>query len=198
MNEIIPGVWRNAYYFWVSERGAPIKVKPIRYIGLKGWNNYIYKKEYDGITYCGEEWLCEDIFGYEQNYFFRILYSDEIEESKYKQKFRFTYVQDYVEINAHTDGFDAYINKDAKLRYRDLLHAVNKRHFDKIAFLKKWFKTLNKLENPLLKLGIQLYLRRLETPTMATSREWKQYGLDHPYMNAIIIDQIHERSHNNN
>lgn len=201
MNEIIQGVWKNAYYFWISERGSPMRVKPVRYIGLKGWNNYIYKKEYEGITYCGEQWICEDIFGDEHECTFRTIYSEYMEDEKHKQKFHFTYNyigEQLTEINAHTDGLEAYIESNVKLRKTFLIDAVNERHKSKIKTLKKLFKSLNNHEHRLLKLGIQLYLRRLETPTMSTSREWKQYGLDHPYMRSQIMDQINEKNNSNN
>lgn len=198
---IVKNVWRNAYYFWISEKGSPMKVKPVRYIGLKGWNNYIYKKEYEGVIYSGEQWTCEDIFGDEHECIFRIVYSEDMEDEKYKQKFRFTYnyIGDQLtEINAHTDGYDSYITGDVKLRKSFLIDAVNERHRSKIKLLKKYFKTLNNHEHRTLKLGIQLYLRRLETPTMATSREWKEYGENHPYMRSQIIEIIYEKTNHHN
>lgn len=192
-NEIESGVWRNSYYFWATERGTPTMVKPIRYINLRGWNNYIQKIQYDGKLWCGEIWLCEDIFGDEIECTFRVPYSENMEENKHRYKFKKTYNyigEPLVEVNAHFDGFDAYINNDIKLRNNTLLKNVNQKQKEKILTLKKWFKSLNNIENKLLKLGIQLYLRRLETPTLQTSREWKQYGIDHPYMKSQIIDQL--------
>lgn len=185
--------WTTAYHFWVSERGAPIKVKPLKYIGFRGWDNYIYKKEYNGIIYCGETWLCEDEYGNQSEYNFRKIYSDDMESEKANQQFKFTYRWTGVqleEINAHSDGFEAFIHNNFKLRPTLLLDNQNQKLAERIDKLKKLFKNLNNIENPLMKLGVQLYLRRLETPTMQTSREWKQYGIDHPYLKSQILDQL--------
>lgn len=196
-DEIKPNIWRNAYYFWASERGTPTYVKPIRYINLRGWNNYIQKITHDNRIWCGETWLCEDIFGDELECTFRIPYSEEMEENKEQYRFKKTYNyigEPLVEINAHFDGFDAYINNNIKLRNNMLLKKVNEKQKDKITNLKKWFKELNNIENRLLKLGIQLYLRRLETPTLQTRREWAEYGTNHPYLKSQIIDFNREKN----
>ena len=184
--------WHNSYHFWISERGVPIKVKKIKYIGIHGWDNYIFRKEHDGKMYYGEIWLCEDIFGNQMKRIFREIYTDEVEEQKYSHNFKLSHKPGIpiVEINAHTDGYDAYITKDFKKRNRKLLEIQNIRLKNKIELLTNWFKILNNFENKLLKLGIQLYLRRLQTPTMQTSREWREYGSDHPYMKSLIIEKI--------
>ncbi len=195
MHEIKEGMWENAYYFWISQRGDPKKVKTCKYIGLYGWNNYIYRKEHGEMTYCGEIWECEDIFGDIHTCIFRIPYTDDVEELKKKQKFKLTYNyigENLVEINAHFDGFDAYITKDVKKRNKSLLNQKNIIQTEKIKYLTHWFRSLNNMENKLLKLGIQLYLRRLETPTMSTSREWNQFIKKHPACHKQIINPLKE------
>ena len=185
--------WINVYHFWATERGCPIKVKPIKYIGLKGWDNYIYRKLINGIYYAGEIWLCEDIFGDQKEYIIRVEYSEDMEEYKTSQQFKSTnkgYELQFNDINAHTDGYDVFITKNIKLKNNFLLKNQIAKLETKIAKLTKLFKELNNIENQQLKLGVQLYLRRLETPTMQTSREWREYGENHPYLKSQILDQL--------
>jgi len=183
--------WIDHYYFWISCKGTPTKVKLIKYIGLYGWSGFIYKKDYDGTTYCGEVWLCEDIFGERRECIFRCPYESDMEIIKKSQYFKKQYEgQPFVEINAHTDGYDAFINRDYSKRSRTLLTNVIDRHCNKLNYLTEWFKSLNNYENTLLKLGIQLYLRRLESPTLQTSNEWQNFTKKHPTIQKQIVEPL--------
>lgn len=183
---------RKYYSYWASLRGNPILVKPVKYLGLRGYNGYIQTKECDGILYAGEVWESETEDGRRIRSVFRIPY-DEIRERKHYQERGLKPNDPEMEdgANAHFDGLEAYltgrIENANRLLLTNRIIILNNR----IAHLKDMFSLI---DDPLLKLGIQLYLRRLENPNHYTSKDWKAYCKKNPETQSLIVDISNETS----
>jgi hypothetical protein len=168
------------YRYWSSERGSYTEVKKLRYLGLRGWKGHVQKKVRDGITYAGEVYECISIEGEKMRCVFRVIY-DSVDTSvgNYEEHEK---ILDEI-TNYHTDGILAWQTGNFKDRDNRSLIRREKELKEKIIKLKEIFDSLNNLENAELKLAVQLYLRRLETPDHVTSKEWgkcaiKQQVLD--------------------
>lgn len=169
---------RDYYYYWASEKGACTRVILRYYLGLRGYNNYIQTKKHNDIVYAGEVWDCitvED--GDPIRGVFRIPYDDlgiRREDKKVDDR-----TEEILEItNYHTDGIIAYESGDMSMKDDRQLKKQEEKLAEKIINLKNIFNTLSNSGNShekLLKLGIQLYLRRLENPNHQTSKEWRLF-----------------------
>lgn len=175
-------MWEIYYKYWASQRGTPRQVRKLKFLGLRGWHGHIQKKIVDDIAYAGEVYDCITPEGERINAIFRIPF-DQVNTS---------YDSNYEEndevikeiTNYHTDGilawqtgnFRNYDNRQLKRREKILKN--------KIIILKNVFTELNNIDHAELKLAIQLYLRRLETPDHYTSKDWA--NVDQKLKNEIL------------
>lgn len=185
---IEPGIETEHYSQWATQRGSPSIVIPLRFVGMRGWDKFVQKKTVDGKEYAAEIWECETEEGLIENLPFRIEY-DHIKERKVFNGGE-PVLRDYA--NAHYDGLIAYLSGDVSKKRKTLLNNRITLLNNKITELNVYFKELNNIEHRILKMGVQLYLRRLETPTNQTSREWKQFSQEHPYYKEQIMDRLKE------
>ena len=170
----------KSYRYWASQKGNAINVKQKKFLGLRGYNGYVLTKEHDGILYAGEIWECVTEEGDYIQCVFRIPYEDIGSKEPYGD--RTDEIQDFP--NYHTDGIKAFETNRLEDRDRtQLLKEIDKLR-NKINTLKDLFYILHP-DNP-IKIGVQLYLRRLENPTNQTSREWKAWCNN----NRILQSQI--------
>lgn len=190
--DIVAEVWINFHPKWGTRIGKPIRVLPKRFLGMNGWYEWVDKRIIDGVTYLGEVWLCEKENGEQIKATFRVPYNEEKDDYKYivRNKPKPKLVDDNP--NFHTDGIAAYETKDFKNVDRTQLKAHNSRFRDRMLILRDWFNQLNNINDPELRLGIQLYLRRLETPNLQTSREWKEFKLNNHH-GDVIISQLQQQ-----
>jgi len=178
--------WEWAHTYWSSHRdGAGELVKKIKYLGLRGYNNYIMYKIHDGIKYAGEVWECETKQGAKKQFVFRIPAEEAGERPNYqnpnlKKPLEFRELPNY-----HTDGILAYTTGIPGLIDRRQLKLETNKLRLRISNLKEVFKNTDNRE---LKLGIQLFLRRLETPDHYTSKYWKQFSKKNPILQSRIVD----------
>lgn len=179
--------WKEYYFYWATLRGNAQLVKPRKYLGMKGWRSYLDVRLHEGKKYVGEVWECITQDGNIINAVFRVPYT-EVSKSKYNET---SYsenqneLQDYA--NYHFDGIEAYTTGIiAKRDRRQLINRIIQLK-EKISHLRDLFMNINDSQSD-LKLGIQLYLRRLQNPTHITSREWKEFTKKYPHIQAQIID----------
>lgn len=164
-------MFEKCYRYWATQKGLYTDVKKLKYLGLRGWHGYIQKKNIDGIDYAGEIYECLTLDGRRIRGVFRIPY-DEIDTIYQTNLQEVDYVIKEV-ANYHTDGIKAWETNDFRLYDNRQLKRREIELKERIIKLKTIFETLNNLDNAELKLAIQLYLRRLETPDHFTSRDWK-------------------------
>lgn len=176
-------IWEKAYRYWATHRGLYTSVKKLRYIGLRGWKGYIQKKEYDGVYYAGEIYECLTPEGLKIKAVFRVPYEDVGETYKKEDNESDHIIEDRP--NYHTDGircwdtgnYRFYDNRQLKRREQELQ--------DKISRLKEIFRSLNNIDTAELKLAVQLYLRRLETPDHFSSKDWKNCTIKQQVLNLL-------------
>jgi len=173
--------WEWAYTYWSSHRdNAGELVKKIKFLGLRGYNNYIMYKMHDGVKYAGEVWECETKSGVRKHYVFRIP-AEEASNKPYQQSVN----EPKDPPNYHTDGILAYTTGIPGLIDKRQLNLETNKLRLRIANLKEVFKNT---EDKKLKLGIQIFLRRLETPDHYTSKYWKQYCKNNFAMQLKIVN----------
>lgn len=176
-------MWEQYYKYWASQRGSPHDVKKIKYLGLRGWHGHIQKKTFEGIDYAGEVYDCITPDGERVKAIFRIPYSEvnTTYDSNYEEH------DDVIKeiTNYHTDGIAAW--ESGNFRHYDNRQLKRREQLlkDKIAKLKDVFGALNNIDHSELKLAIQLYLRRLETPDHYTSKDWGNCKLKKEVLNLL-------------
>lgn len=174
--------WEWAYTYWSSHRdNAGELVRKVKYLGLRGYNNYVMYKIHDGVKYAGEVWECETKQGAKKQFVFRIL-AEEVgnKQPAIKASIEFKELPNY-----HTDGILAYSTGIPSLIDRRQLNLETEKLRIRISNLKQVFVNTN---DKTLKLGIQIFLRRLETPDHYTSKYWKQYCKTNPLLQSQILD----------
>ncbi len=170
------------YSRWASQKGQPKYVKKMKYLGLRGWKGHIEKKVVNGEEYAGEIYECLTEDGMRIRGVFRV---------PYEQVVGSTDPVDYVEKpiedppNYHTDGIKAYTTSN----YRDAINwhlkSEERKLQTKINKLKEKFDLLNNFEHAELRLAVQLYLRRLETPDWLTYKAWKNCAIKHKVIELL-------------
>lgn len=167
-------MFEKCYRYWAHQEGPYTFVKRIKYLGLRGWKGHIQKKSYDNVEYAGEVYICITPEGKRVRGVFRIPYEDiNPTEKNYEEN---DVVLDEI-TNFHTDGIKAYLTGNFKYRDNKSLILKQEQLTAKISKLKEIFSRLNNINDQDLKLAVQLYLRRLETPDHYTSRDWKNCKL---------------------
>lgn len=167
-------MWEQHWNYWASQRGVPTEMRKIKYLGLRGWYGHIQKKTIDGIDYAGEIYDCITRDGERVRGTFRVLYAEVINTDKTNIDNNEEAIRDIT--NYHTDGIAAYLSGNFRDYDNRQLKKKQLELKSKIERLKEKFAELNNIDNSELKLGIQLYLRRLETPDHYTSKDWKNYA----------------------
>lgn len=170
------------YSRWASQKGTPIIVTKLKYLGLRGWKGHIEKKIINDVEYAGEVYDCITEDGFRIKGIFRVSY-EQVKNSKDPVDYMEKLAEDPP--NYHTDGIKAYLSgnyRDAnnwhlKIEERKLLFKIDK--------LKHYFETLNNFEHAELRLAIQLYLRRLETPDWLTYKAWKNCTIKHKVIELL-------------
>lgn len=164
-------IWEKAYRYWASQRGLYTPVKKRKYLGLRGWKGHIQKKIFDDIEYAGEIYECSTPEGLIIKAVFRIPYGNV--STTYKDNI----IKEEIIIedrpNYHTDGIKCFTTGNYRDYDNTQLRRREKLLEDKIIKLKEIFSTLNNINDSELKLGIQLYLRRLETPDHYSVKDWR-------------------------
>lgn len=173
-------MWITYYKKWITQKSNPIAVKKLKYLGLLGHKGHIQKHIFDGIYYAGEVWSCITPENERLKCVFRIPY-DDIVTPDINQEYDVT-IEELP--NFHTDGIKCYMEGNFKNYDRSKLKKLEEELYDKIQKLKSLFHSTTDSN---LKLGIQLYLRRLETPDHITSKEWKLFT-----NKAKVLDLLNE------
>ena len=178
--------WRTYYYQWATEKGETTRVKPKVFLGMRGWGKYVKKTKVGDQVYLGEVWESEDERGNKLRTVFRIPYDNVLDDvdNVYDEKEVFTGPNEGT--NWHTDGIAAYESGKDRDIDRSLLRLKNEQFRDRIRFLRNWFRALNNMDDELLRLGIQYYLRALQSPMLQTRREWKEFKQSHSQGEYII------------
>lgn len=156
------------YSNWATQRGNPEKVRKLKFIGMRGWKGHVQKKTVNGIDYAGEVYDVITEEGLRKRGVFRIPY-EEVNVSNTRVDYTEVYIDETTDY--HTCGIKAYMSGNFKDFVNHSLILKQKELNAKIEKLKRVF---NDLHDQDLKLAVQLYLRRLETPDHYTSKAWKQ------------------------
>lgn len=174
--------WTTTYSKWFTEKGKQINVFPIRYLGVQSKRNHIYKKtNSEGITYCAEIYECLLENGSIKKVAFKVLY-DEYKYNNSKNNY-FKTTLEVNESNYLTDVIDFNTMKKLNVPNK-LLQLETQKLRNNIKKLNDIFKST---EDDVIKIGVQIYLERLQTPCLQTMKKWKYLN---PYLKRKIIEMI--------
>lgn len=176
--------WVNHYYNWRNPTKGE-RVKPIRFLGLRSKSNYIYKYEHNDALYCAELYECITENGIRKICAFYVPYTENVKTDKGYYK-RQNNEQKYDDINCLTDSLNTYYT--GKLEKNNLLIKKQNELNQLIENVLTEFKSVNNFENADYKMGLQIYLERLQTPCLITKKQWKAYQQKNPYLTEKIIN----------
>ena len=180
--------WVWHYHYWSSHRNdQKEKVKLRKYLGLRGYNGYIMIKEHEGVRYAGEVWEAETKNGSIIRAVFRIPAEEAANGKQYQNPdLNVAATSEYRDLpNYHTDGIAAFESGDPGDIDRRKLNLEQEKLNTRISNLKEIFKIVIDAD---LKLGIQIYLRRLETPDYYTRKQYIEWKKKYPQLQKIVVD----------
>lgn len=172
--------WTTTYYKWLKQKGKPINVKPLRFVGVFSKRGHVYHRtDLDGNIYCAEIYECLLEDGSIKKMAFKTPYNKNYKNKNYfKNKI---YIDDLNYLND-------YINMETQKQIQKpnfLLILENNKLRSKIKRLENEFKNSYNTD---LKIGIQIFLERFQSPCILTMKNLKKYKKENPENYEYILN----------